>query len=1057
MPSALYANPAGEAVVGGAAGFNRPDAATLIVNQNTDRAVINWNSFSIANGELTRFVQPSSSSAVLNRVVTANPSAIYGTLEANGNVFLINPGGVLVGAGGVVNTASFVASTHDINTEEFMKGGQLNFKGNSDAMVVNQGNIAAREGDVFLIAKEVRNEGQLMAKDGTVGMVSGTEVSLQAVGQGNFKVRLMAAETDPTSPRTSQSEGGASKGTAEIVNEGVIQAANAVLEAKGSYLPMAIKNTGVIEATGLVENGDGSVTLTGGEGDILNTGVVAALQRSLDGQKETGGSIMMTAKNVTSDPGSVITAAGKDGGGTVKLRAADTTILRGEISVVGSSDSAKGGKVQLLGEKVGMFESAKVDASGGASGGEVLVGGDYLGRNPDVPNAKATVMGSDARIIADATVNGDGGRVILWSDEYTGFFGKVTALGGTEGGNGGFVETSSKNNLQAFGAVNASASKGSAGMWLLDPGSITIDSTGPTTPEGFSGANPLVFTAPIDPSVVLNSDITAALNQGTSVTIQTGTGGEYDITVSAPIAKTLDNATTLTLDATGAITINADITSIANELNMIFNADSNDSGAGSLNLNANLLSNGGNVTVTASGVALTGTINTLKTFQMPVTAIVGGTYGYDSITGIVGVPGVTVFAPTVLGGIAATATAVMGLQISTDPTTTIQVTNGGSGYATVNANGKVSYQTPRVVISVASGDTTGAGASATAVVDTVVGSVTFGQVTGIRVTQAGSGYTLAPQVTIQSTGGVGSGAAASIDNTQGFEVVNLAFDGVGTSVSVPSYGVGYTAAPFGVTFDSGTASATLGLSSVAGNVVIQPSILGDTVGVGFGTGSLSIDNGELNQITVTGTLKSGTITLGSRDAGALQVAGASVNGATNLELATGGTLQGTAGAQAVAMGTGLLTLNSAGSVTDTTGTGSLIVDTARVAIKTEGSTINLQSQSTLTQLHVTTAGTTTSQTITDGNLLNYSGGNVFDYGTVSTTYAPFGSTVTGYVFSNNQSTVLGQNNSVSVQAGSIDFSYQNTAGNIFVLNNLQNVQNANLGAPGVTRDLALSS
>lgn len=68
--------------------------ATLIVNQGTDRAVINWNSFSIANGELTKFVQPSSSSAVLNRVVTANPSAIYGTLQANGNVYLINPGGV---------------------------------------------------------------------------------------------------------------------------------------------------------------------------------------------------------------------------------------------------------------------------------------------------------------------------------------------------------------------------------------------------------------------------------------------------------------------------------------------------------------------------------------------------------------------------------------------------------------------------------------------------------------------------------------------------------------------------------------------------------------------------------------------------------------------------------------------------------------------------------------------------------------------------------------------------------------------------------------------------
>jgi filamentous hemagglutinin family protein len=471
VPSALYANPTGEQVVGGAAGFNRPDAATLIVNQNTDRAVINWNSFSIANGELTRFVQPSSSSAVLNRVVTANPSAVYGTLQANGNVYLINPGGVLVGAGGVVNTASFVASTQDINTEEFMKGGQLNFKGNSDASVINEGNITAREGDVFLIAKEVRNEGQLMAKDGTVGMVSGTEVSLQAVGQGNFKVRLMAAETDPTSPRTSQSEGGASKGSAEIVNEGVIQAANAVLEAKGSYLPMAIKNTGVIEATGLVENGDGSVTLTGGEGDILNTGVVAALQRSLDGQRESGGAIMMTAKNVTSDLGSVITASGKDGGGSVKLRSADTTILRGSIEVVGEAESAKGGKVQLLGERVGLFDQAKVDASGGAGGGEVLVGGDYQGKNVDVKNAFKTFVGEEVGLFADSKSGGNGGKVIVWADEWTKFYGGAQVNGYLDGG---FIEISGKEILDFSGTVSAKGWTGIFGSVLFDPTTLAI-------------------------------------------------------------------------------------------------------------------------------------------------------------------------------------------------------------------------------------------------------------------------------------------------------------------------------------------------------------------------------------------------------------------------------------------------------------------------------------------------------------------------------------------------------------------------------------------------------
>lgn len=197
----------------------------------------------------------------------------------------------------------------------------------------------------------------------------------------------------------------------------------------------------------------------------------------------------MTAKNVTADPGSIITASGKDGGGVVKLRSADTTILRGSIEVVGEAESAKGGKVQLLGEKVGMFESAKVDASGGAGGGEVLVGGDYLGKNPNVPNAKAVVLGSEAKIISDATSNGNGGRVILWSDEYTGFYGDISAQGGISGGDGGFVETSSKVNLQAFGSGNTYAPFGLPGEWLLDPTDVTITAA---TTSGMSNLGPFL-------------------------------------------------------------------------------------------------------------------------------------------------------------------------------------------------------------------------------------------------------------------------------------------------------------------------------------------------------------------------------------------------------------------------------------------------------------------------------------------------------------------------------------------------------------------------------------
>ena len=1025
VPSALYANPSGEQVVGGMAGFNRPDAATLIVNQNTDRAVINWNSFSIANGELTRFVQPSSSSAVLNRVVTANPSSIYGTLQANGNVYLINPGGVLVGAGGVVNTASFVASTHDMNTEEFMKGGQLNFQGNSDASVINQGNITAREGDVFLIAKEVKNEGQLMAKDGTVGMVSGTEVSLQAVGQGNFKVRLMAAEDSGGGSPSRK----ASESSAEIVNEGVIQAANAVLEAKGSYLPMAIKNTGVIEATGLVKNGDGSVSLIGGEGDLLNTGVVAALQRSLDGQKETGGSIMMTAKNVTSDLGSVITASGRDGGGSVKLQAVETTILRGEISVVGASESAKGGKVQLLGEKVGMFDSGKVDVSGGAGGGEVLAGGDYLGKNLEVPNAKAVVMAPTTEIRADAKTIGDGGKVILWSDDYTGFFGEVTALGGAQGGNGGFVETSSAGNLQAMGKVNASAPNGLAGNWLLDPGNITIAAApSTTTPNGFSGGNPLVFTAPVTSSTVLNTDISDALNLGTSVTIQTGTGAEYGITVSAAISKTLDNATTLTLDATGAITISADITSISNELNMVFRADSNANNAGDfiLSAGADLFSNGGNITVTAADVTLTGTMNTLKTIQIPVAVTTAGSYA----AGVV--PTVTIAAPASTGGIAATATALMGLN-------TVAVGTGGTGYSSA----------PKVVIERATGDTTGVGATANAI-------VAGGVVTGITITNPGSGYTATPTFTFVGGGGAGATAGAVLT-----KVVNLAFDGAGAEVSSPSYGVGYasnevlTTAGGGVIFSAGivTAAATLGgVANVAGNVVLQPSTSTRQlfVGTAGGVPTFSVTDAEISNITIgavpatgfpNGLITAGTIAIGNRSAGALTVeglGGLAANQTKNISLISGGAIQDGGG---VSVGgtltTGLLSMETAttiGSVANP-----LNLDVRNVSVKLDGNILQLDNIGDYELLHVSTAGITGSGI---GGANDVEGANI-DYGVSESTSG--NTTITFFLVSS---------------ARSVDFLYENRSsltggGGITVDGDVRNVQAAADGVPDTFRDLQL--
>jgi len=581
--STVQANPAGEQVVAGAAGFERVGGA-LTITQGTDRAVINWNSFSIGAGEITKFVQPNSSSAVLNRVITANnPSAIYGTLQANGQVYLINPAGIFIGPGGLVDTAGFVASTHDVGDKEFMAGGDLNFTGNSGASIVNQGRIEAKQGDVFLVARQVSNEGQIMASDGTVGMVSGTEVCLHSIGPNNYKVRLIDVANSAGVKKTGN-------GIADVVNAGVIEAANAELKSTGNYLSLAIKNTGVIRATGVVPNADGTVTLTGGEGDILNTGVVAAIQKNIRGET-VGGRILASAKNITTDPGSIMTAAGQEKGGEVKIDAKDTIYASGKIEAT-SSDGA-GGKIVMTGERVGLVK-AEVDVSGATKGGTVLAGGGLSGADLEVRNAKALVMTPDSVIRANATKQGNGGEVILWSDEYTGFYGEIFARGGPQGGDGGFVETSALFNLQVDGQVDVGADLGKSGTWLLDPAEVYISTTSGNMSVDYTTPGSVIFS--IDPAGQngqVNVDrILFSLNNNQNVIIRAGpatpalypgTGelgnGEGNITVATPIIASTAS--------TGDLTLNN---------NYIF---SGTSGYGNIIVNEQIVV-GGNLTLTAS-------------------------------------------------------------------------------------------------------------------------------------------------------------------------------------------------------------------------------------------------------------------------------------------------------------------------------------------------------------------------------------------------------------------------------------------------------------------------
>ncbi|MDO8300849.1 filamentous hemagglutinin N-terminal domain-containing protein, partial [Lacisediminimonas sp.] len=116
----------------------------MTVSQGSDKAIINWNTFNIGSAAAVNFQMPSSTSAVLNRVITNNPSSLLGTLTGNGRIWLINPAGIMVGPGATIDVGGFIGSTLNVRNEDFLAD-RLNFSG-PGAAVSNFGRITTPQG-----------------------------------------------------------------------------------------------------------------------------------------------------------------------------------------------------------------------------------------------------------------------------------------------------------------------------------------------------------------------------------------------------------------------------------------------------------------------------------------------------------------------------------------------------------------------------------------------------------------------------------------------------------------------------------------------------------------------------------------------------------------------------------------------------------------------------------------------------------------------------------------------------------------------------------------------
>lgn len=384
--SPLHAQlPDGSDVVAGAAVVS--SAGNIMdVNASTAQTIINWNQFGVDAGHTANFNLPNAQASILNRVTGIDmPSVIAGTINSNGNVFLVNSSGIMVSGSGVVNTNSFTASTFDISNENFLAGGALTFTNNgSTASVQNNGTINTGANGAHLIANEVINNGTISSTGGSISLSGGGLVTLEnGATYVQSSMETLAGGISPTA--------------------GLIQ------------------NTGVIRAIGAVEAG-GRVFLANPNGTILHDGTISAQTVLADGTT-TGGTVQIEGNQITLSDSSTIDVTGQVGGGTALVggdwqgsgdmnQATSVTMQSGAVIDASATESGDGGKIVLWSDITDMASVTK------AYGTLIARAGQLFGDGGQIETSGATIDTSGISVNAGVT-NGTGGHWLIDPYDYT--------------------------------------------------------------------------------------------------------------------------------------------------------------------------------------------------------------------------------------------------------------------------------------------------------------------------------------------------------------------------------------------------------------------------------------------------------------------------------------------------------------------------------------------------------------------------------------------------------------------------------------------------------------
>jgi filamentous hemagglutinin family protein len=518
-------------------------ATKMTINQSTDQAIVNWNTFNIGKDAQVQFIQPSVDSSTLNRVLSVGASSIFGQLTSNGKVFLVNPNGILFGPSSSVDVGSLVATTANISDSNFLNN-NYSFVADKVSDLVNQGQI--KGGSVALIGPSIRNEGYLIASIGDVVLASSDRVSLSFGPNQKISVAI-----DPSTI------GGQINHTGSITaNSGkVLMEANVAQSFIDQTINGPASANAIISANGVMRL-------------VSTTGPIKAKQIEINAGPRA------------------------------------QAYVNGLLDV--SQTNGVGGSILALGREVTIGDLASLDARGTFGGGSILVGGDWQGSN-NIPQSIYTSVLSGAVLDASATDNGHGGKIVAWSDitnsnSKTIAQGSFYSQGGANGGNGGRIETSG-HELDVSGAkILLTSKKNNPGLWLIDPYNYTINSSAASAiVTALSSGNVTLTTSSNNTSYGSDANILSAGNIIVSSDIVSSSSNQLslvalgDITINNQIIMS-GSGSKIDLNAQGGVTLNANILATNLDLvsgqNVTLNSGLGITGTANITANSGLISFG---------------------------------------------------------------------------------------------------------------------------------------------------------------------------------------------------------------------------------------------------------------------------------------------------------------------------------------------------------------------------------------------------------------------------------------------------------------------------------